>query len=842
MFSPGMELFVLVVTILPCLCFDPPTGNVVMWPFGTYSVQADTTVMLNCSVEGGNPLATLTWQCKGSTFVGQNLSYLTTSDSRLELKVDKTYHQQNCLCTARQQASPNGWVGTMSVQFNVLYAPDVDTFIIQSEPVYEGQTLNMYCKMQGGNPLATLTWSCVNQPNVASYNISIPTDAVWKLEITSINRSYNGMRCTCTATHKEFAQRLNKYNSIIVYYPPTGSVVMSPSGTYNVQTGITVTLECRVEGGNPLATLRWQCKRSTVEGQNLTNETTAASRLILNVDRTFHQQQCVCLAGHQASPNGQFGRKSVQFNILYKPIITLDSSTAYINESVDFRRICKAESNPSPSVAWYRGTTFKQSNGILSIPRIDRTDAASYVCAATAGSTAILKSTERFMLVVQYGPDVNLTITNTTENATNVRLVCTANGVPPQYTYRWKHMLGSTVIRDTFDQVTSSGSVSTLTIPRVTYEVMGTYVCEVNNGYRGRDGQIAQTRQDFLYVRGRPRAISVQNTYVTDKGTSLDINITYISFPEALNTSILRGSSALPPKGELSVTVSSVPVTVLFFNKNVSIDGYIVQLHFSTFETRHQGRYQLYVWNEYTYYYDFEIIISDKPDHPTGLVIDQITKSSAVVSWTPGEDNGNIQTFTLTCQENNGEFHTNITLNYTISSLTVENLDISTEYDVTVYARNAMGTSESITSTFNTISVAVTLSGSSEYAVPGNDFTLTCDVPDEANSVQLYRRPDVFLPVGSLQVALGQCYNTLTTPVQCGPNVCSCIANSTLYGTVFQWVIQPRTGDHGSVWFCRRTNPNLPVSVEESPDYTLNVADLNNSLSVHFGYNLDFWI
>ncbi|OWF49355.1 Nephrin [Mizuhopecten yessoensis] len=566
-----------------------------------------TTVTLECQVEGGNPLATLTWQCQGSTIVGRNLTYRTTAASSLMLNMDKTFHKQRCVCTAGHQASPEGLFGTKSVRFNILY-------------------------------------------------------------------------------------------------PPTGNIVMWPFGTYSFQAGTIVTLNCWVEGGNPLATLTWQCKGSTVVGQNLTYRTKSHSRLELKVDKTYHQQKCLCTARQQASPNGWVGTVSVQFNILYKPIITLDSSTAYINESVDFRRICKAEGNPSPSVAWYRGTTFKKSNGILSIPRIDRTDAASYVCTATAGFTENLQSTERFMLVVQYGPDVNLIITNTTENATNVRLFCIASGVPSQYTYRWKHMLGSTVIRDMFDQVTSLGSVSTLTIPRVTYEDMGTYVCEASNGYRGRDGQIAQTRQDFLYVKGRPQAISVHNTYVTDKGTSLDINITYISFPEALNTSILRGGSTLPPKGELSVTVSSVPVTVLFFNKNVSIDGYIVQLHFSTFETRHQGRYQLYVWNEYTYYYDFEIIISDKPDHPTGLLIDQITESSAVVSWTPGEDNGNIQTFTLTCQENNGEFHTNITLNHSISSFTVENLDLSTEYDVTVFASNAMGTSEPITSTFSTIS------------------------------------------------------------------------------------------------------------------------------------------
>ncbi|XP_021359601.1 uncharacterized protein LOC110454432 [Mizuhopecten yessoensis] len=122
---------------------------------------------------------------------------------------------------------------------------------------------------------------------------------------------------------------------------------------------------------------------------------------------------------------------------------------------------------------------------------------------------------------------------------------------------------------------------------------------------------------------------------------------------------------------------------------------------------------------------------------------------------------------------------------------------------------------------------AATLTGSSEYALSGIEFILTCTVPDEANRVQLYRRPALAAILGSIQVAGGQCYNTATTtPVLCSPDVCSCNATSSNYGTVFQWVIQPQTKDNGSVWFCLRTNPSLPEAdrVVRSPDYTLKVA------------------
>ncbi|XP_033758259.1 uncharacterized protein LOC117340604 [Pecten maximus] len=128
---------------------------------------------------------------------------------------------------------------------------------------------------------------------------------------------------------------------------------------------------------------------------------------------------------------------------------------------------------------------------------------------------------------------------------------------------------------------------------------------------------------------------------------------------------------------------------------------------------------------------------------------------------------------------------------------------------------------------------AVTLTGSSEYAVPGTEFTLTCDVPEEATLVQFYRRPDLTTPVGVIQVGGGQCYNVIVNPaVPCTSDVCSCATPGGL-GTVFRWIIQPQTGDHGSVWFCRRNNYNLPEQQLDSDNYTLSVADgLGSSIGV----------
>ncbi|XP_033758073.1 uncharacterized protein LOC117340421 [Pecten maximus] len=133
---------------------------------------------------------------------------------------------------------------------------------------------------------------------------------------------------------------------------------------------------------------------------------------------------------------------------------------------------------------------------------------------------------------------------------------------------------------------------------------------------------------------------------------------------------------------------------------------------------------------------------------------------------------------------------------------------------------------------FTVISLAdaVTLNGSSEYTVPGTDFTLMCDAPEVAMFVQFYRRPNVTSPVGGVQVGNDQCYNVWVSPASpCTPDVCSCVTSGVNLGTVFRWIIQPQTGDHESVWYCRRTNYKLLNPTLDSQDYTLKIAVRSNS-------------
>ncbi|XP_033758687.1 uncharacterized protein LOC117341002 [Pecten maximus] len=102
--------------------------------------------------------------------------------------------------------------------------------------------------------------------------------------------------------------------------------------------------------------------------------------------------------------------------------------------------------------------------------------------------------------------------------------------------------------------------------------------------------------------------------------------------------------------------------------------------------------------------------------------------------------------------------------------------------------------------TVSSSSDAVTLTGSSEYAVPGDEFTLTCDVPEEATVVQFYRRSDATSPVGGIQVGGDQCYNVMVIPGR--PLHTGCLFLCNVWSKPWYSVPVDHTATDGRPWIC----------------------------------------
>lgn len=58
------------------------------------------SVNLTCTVFGGNPIANLSWECSSKDPITETRSNSTLAASVLFLKVDKTFNNKDCTCTA----------------------------------------------------------------------------------------------------------------------------------------------------------------------------------------------------------------------------------------------------------------------------------------------------------------------------------------------------------------------------------------------------------------------------------------------------------------------------------------------------------------------------------------------------------------------------------------------------------------------------------------------------------------------------------------------------------------------------------------------------------------------
>lgn len=76
---------------------DPPESNPTIQQATPGPVDSGSPVSLIYSLSGGNPLASLTWDCKGIT---QNSSSNTKTEYIVTFTVNKNFNERVCTCSA----------------------------------------------------------------------------------------------------------------------------------------------------------------------------------------------------------------------------------------------------------------------------------------------------------------------------------------------------------------------------------------------------------------------------------------------------------------------------------------------------------------------------------------------------------------------------------------------------------------------------------------------------------------------------------------------------------------------------------------------------------------------
>ena len=81
--------------------------------------------------------------------------------------------------------------------------------------IHEGNKVTLTCVIQGGNPLAAITWSCDGATQITPTGSPSPSEATSSVELVT-SKDNNGQICTCTGKHILWTN--DKHNNIPYLY------------------------------------------------------------------------------------------------------------------------------------------------------------------------------------------------------------------------------------------------------------------------------------------------------------------------------------------------------------------------------------------------------------------------------------------------------------------------------------------------------------------------------------------------------------------------------------------------------------------------------------------------
>ena len=104
------------------------------------------------------------------------------------------------------------------MNFNALDQPTKSPTITQTPvgPIIEGNKVTLTCIIQGGSPVATITWSCEGAPQITPTGNPSTVDAISNIELVT-SKNNNGQTCTCTGRHILWPNDHTQQHIITVY-------------------------------------------------------------------------------------------------------------------------------------------------------------------------------------------------------------------------------------------------------------------------------------------------------------------------------------------------------------------------------------------------------------------------------------------------------------------------------------------------------------------------------------------------------------------------------------------------------------------------------------------------
>ncbi|XP_051518833.1 contactin-3 [Myxocyprinus asiaticus] len=442
--------------------------------------------------------------------------------------------------------------------------------------------------------------------------------------------------------------------------------------------GSVVTLECFALG-NPVPEITWRRANgvpfpSKVKMKN--------SNVVLEIP-SFQQEDAggyECVAENKMGKNTVLGRLS--FHAKPQWMQTMRDSALSIEERLFWE--CKANGKPKPSYSWLKNgellaaeDRIQIENGALTISYVNLSDAGMYQCVAENKHGIIYFGAE--LVVLASPPDFSrspLRALLKAKSGSTVTMECRPQAYPTAVSL-WRK--GNEPLQST-DRITFLPD-GTLRITNVTKMDGGTYSCLARNqfGASSTTGRLLVTDPTQITQGPGDMEIIVGESIVLPCQISCDPALD-VSFSWAFNGQLLN------------------KLDQHYEHVGGSTSG---DLMIRNIQLKHAGKYVCAVDTDVESLSGAAIlIVKGPPGAPDGITVEEITDSTAQLSWRPGQDNGSPITsyiiqaktaFTVGWQAVNTvpEVIDGNTL-----TATVVDLNAWVEYEFRVLARNSVGVGE----------------------------------------------------------------------------------------------------------------------------------------------------
>uniref|UniRef100_A0AAY4E9K2 Contactin 3b n=1 Tax=Denticeps clupeoides TaxID=299321 RepID=A0AAY4E9K2_9TELE len=380
--------------------------------------------------------------------------------------------------------------------------------------------------------------------------------------------------------------------------------------------GLVVRLECFALG-NPVPEITWR----RTSGEPFPSKVKLKNaNAILEIPR-FQQEDSgtyECVAENSRGKNTARGRLS--FHAKPHWLQTMRDTAVSIEENLFWE--CKASGRPKPSYNWLKNGEplaaegrVQIENGALSIVSLNLSDAGMYQCVAENKHGIIYASAE--LMVLASSPTFSKSPLQALQKAragSDVTLECKPQAAPPAISL-WKK--GGEVLQIT---LLPNG---TLKITNLTRRDGGSYTCIAKN--------------QFGTASTSGRLLITEPTRITQGPGNMEIIV-----GESI---VLPCQIACDPALDVSFSWSFNGQLIDFDRDRDHFErvggGIAGDLMIRNIQLKHGGKYVCLIDTDVeSLSADAILIVKGPPGFPETVLVEEITDSTAQLSWTPGRDNG----------------------------------------------------------------------------------------------------------------------------------------------------------------------------------------------------------